>query len=68
MFDFTNKISKMFNFKTFKIVLLATINSIIVTALLLFNLYTALLLKIYDQRKQLDILIKDAIVSRNIAF
>ena len=27
MLDFINKTSKMFNFKTFKIVLLATINS-----------------------------------------
>ena len=27
-----------------------------------------MLLKIYDQRRQLDILIKDAIISRNIAF
>ena len=58
----------MFNFKTFKIVLLATINSTIVTVSLLLNLYTVLLLKIDDQRRQLDILIKDAITSRNIAF
>ena len=35
MLDFINKRSKMFNFKTFKIVLLATINSKIVTASLL---------------------------------
>ena len=34
MLDFINS-SKMFNFKTFKIVLLATINSIIVAASLL---------------------------------
>ena len=32
MLDFINKISKMFNFKTFKIVLLATINSKIVAS------------------------------------
>ena len=32
--------SKMFNFKTFKIVLLATSNSKIVTAFLLLNLYS----------------------------
>ena len=32
MLDFINKRSTMFNFKTFKIVLLATINSKIVTA------------------------------------
>ena len=66
--NFINERSKMFTFKTFKIVLLATINSIIETALLLLNLYTVLLLKIYDQRRQLDILIKDGIISRNIAF
>ena len=66
--DLTNKRSKIFNFKTFKIVLLATINSIIVAASLLLNLYTILLLKIYDQRRQLDILIKDAMISKNIAF
>ena len=41
MLDFINKRSKMFNFKTFKIVLLATINSKIVTALLLLNLYSS---------------------------
>ena len=35
MLDFINKRSKMFNFKTFKIVLLATTNSKIVTASLL---------------------------------
>ena len=29
---------------------------------------TVLLLKIYEQRRQLDILTKDAIISRNIAF
>ena len=52
----------------FKIVLLATISSIIVTASLLLILYTVLLLNIYDHRRQLDIFIKDAIVSRNIAF
>ena len=61
MLDFINKKSKMFNFKTFKIVLLATINSIIVTASVLLNLYTILLLKIYNQRRQLDILVKEAI-------
>ena len=38
MLDFINKRSKMFNFKTFKIVLLATIYSTIVTASLLLNL------------------------------
>ena len=40
MLDFINKRNKMFNFKTFKIVLLATINSKIVTASLLLNLYS----------------------------
>ena len=35
--DLTNKRSKTFNFKTFKIVLLVRINSIIVTAWVLFN-------------------------------
>ena len=40
----------------------------IVSVSLLLNLYTVLLLKIYDQRSQLDILIKDVIISRNIAF
>ena len=68
MLDFINKSSTMFNFKTFKIVLLATINSVIVTASLLLNLYTVLLLKIYDQRRQLDILIQDTIIPRYIAF
>ena len=52
----------MFNFKTFKTVSLTTTNSIIVTASLLLNLYTVLLLKTNDQRRQLDILIKDAII------
>ena len=51
MLDFIHKRSKMINFRTFKIVLLATINSIIVTAVLLLNLY-AVLLKIYDQRRK----------------
>ena len=40
MLDFINKRSKIFKFKTFKIVLLATINSKIVTASLLLNLYS----------------------------
>ena len=57
-FPSTNKRSKKFNFKTFKVVLLATINSIIVTALLLLNLYTVLLQKIYDPRRKLNVLIK----------
>ena len=39
MLHFINNRSKMFNFKTFKIVLLAAINSKIVTASLLLNLY-----------------------------
>ena len=39
MIDFINKRSKIINFKTFKTVLLATINSMIVTASLLINLY-----------------------------
>ena len=43
-------------------------NSIIFTASLLLNLYTVLLLNIYDQRRQLEILKKDGIISRNIAF
>ena len=51
MLDFIHKRSKMINFRTFKIVLLATINSIILTAVLLLNLY-AVLLKIYDQRRK----------------
>ena len=48
--------------------MLAAINSIIVTAFFLLNLYIVLLLNIYDQRRQLDILKKDAIISRNIPF
>ena len=68
MLYFINKRSKKFNFKTFKIVFLATINSVIVTVPLLLNLHTVLLLKIYDQRRQLDIVIKDVIISRNITF
>ena len=32
------------------------------------NFYTVLLLKIYDQRRQLNIFIKDAMILRNIAF
>ena len=68
LLDLISNKSKMFNFQTFKVVLLATINSIFVTALLLVNFYTVLLLKIYDQRRQLDIFLKDAIISRNIAF
>ena len=68
MLDFINMRSTMFNFKTFKIVLLATINSVIVTASLLLNLYIVLLLKFYDQRRQLDILIQDTIIPRYTAF
>ena len=68
MLDFIKKRSKMFNFKIFEIVSLATINSIIVTASLLLNLYTVLLIKTYDQTRQLDILKKDAIILRNITF
>ena len=69
MLNFINKKCEIFNLKRFKIVLLATINLIIVTTLLLLNLYTVLLLRIYDQRRQLDnILIKDVVTSRNIAF
>ena len=59
MLDFIKKRSKMFNFIIFEIVSLATINSIIVTASLLLNLYKVLLIKTYDQRRQLDILKKD---------
>ena len=44
MLVFINKRSMMFNFKTFKIILLATINSIIVTVSFLLNLYIVLLL------------------------
>ena len=68
MLDFIKKRSKMFNFKIFEIVSLATINSIIVTASLLLNLYTVLLIKTSDQTRQLDILKKDAIILRNITF
>ena len=68
MLDFITKKINLFNFKLFKIVLLATINSIIMTASLLLNLYTVLLLKIYYQIRKLDILIKHTIISRNIAF
>ena len=52
----------------FKIVLLATVSSVIVIASFLLNFYTLLLLKICDQRRQLDIFIKDAMISRSIAF
>ena len=51
IFDFSNKRRKMFNFRTFKIVVLATVNSIIVTALISLKLYTVLLLKISDHKK-----------------
>ena len=44
----------------FKIVLLATVSSVIVIASFLLNFC--------DQRRQLDILIKDAMISRSIAF
>ena len=40
MLDFINKRSMMFSFKTFKIVLLATINLKILTVSLLLNLYS----------------------------
>ena len=40
MLDFINNRSKMYNFKTFKVVLLATINSKIVAASLLLHLYS----------------------------
>ena len=33
-----------------------------------YNFIEYWLLKIYDQRRQLDILLKDAMISRNIAF
>ena len=62
MLNFINNRRRLFNFKTFKIVLLATINSIIVTASVLSNLYTVLLIKNYDQSTQIDILIKDAYI------
>ena len=68
MLDFINKDRKMFRFKTIKIFLLAAINSTVPTPSLLINLYTLLLLKIYGPRRQLDILIKDAIISRNMTF
>ena len=38
----------------------------IVTASLLLNFYAVLFLKIYDQRRQLDILTKDTMILRNI--
>ena len=57
----------MFDFQKFKIVLLATINSIVVLSSILLNLHTVLLLKIYNQKRQLDELTKDSIISRNVA-
>ena len=59
---------RRFNFEALKMVLLVTINSIILTALLLLTVYTVLILRIYYQRRQLDILIIDVIILRNIAF
>ena len=55
MLDFINKRSKMFNFKILK----QFSRSIKLVQLLL---------KIYDQRKPLDILVKDVMTLRNIAF
>ena len=59
---------RRFNLEALKMVLLVTINSIILTALLLLTVYTVLILTIYYQRRQLDILIIDVIILRNIAF
>ena len=59
---------RQFNLEALKMVLLVTINSIILTALLLLTVYTVLILRIYYQRRQLDILIIDVIILRNIAF
>ena len=59
---------RRFNLEALKMVLLVTINSIILTALLLLTAYTVLILRIYYQRRQLDILIIDVIILRNIAF
>ena len=59
---------RRFNLEALKMVLLVTINSIILTALLLLTVYTVLILRIYYQRRQLDILIIDVIILRNIAF
>ena len=55
MLDFINKRSKMFNFKILK----QFSRSIKLVQLLL---------KIYDQRKPLDIYVKDVMTLRNIAF
>ena len=55
MLDFINKRSKMFNIKILK----QFSRSIKLVQLLL---------KIYDQRKPLDILVKDVMTLRNIAF
>ena len=38
------------------------------TASPLLNFYIVLLLKIYDQRRQLDIPIKDVMISRNVVY
>ena len=43
--------------------LMVWINLVIVTPTLLLNLYTV---KIYDQKRQLNILIKDALILRNV--
>ena len=59
---------RRFNLEALKMVLLVTINSIILTALLLLTVYTVLILRIYYQRRPLDILIIDVIILRNIAF
>ena len=59
---------RRFNLEALKMVLLVTINSIILTALLLLTVYTVLILRIYYQRRQLDILIIDFIILRNIPF
>ena len=43
------------------------VRCLILKHLKIWNFYTVLLLKIYNQRRQLDILIKDAMIWRNIA-
>ena len=67
MLDFINKRSKIFNFKTFKIAF-ATINSKIVTSSLLLNLYSCYKRFIIKEDNQLNIPVKDVMISRNMAF
>ena len=57
---------KFADFKTIKIISLSIINSIIVVFSWTLNLYVLLLLKIYDQQRELDNSMKEGVISSNV--